>query len=146
MKIEIWIGVVVLISVPIGMFLWQRWREKKAQRDGVVVYATVVSGEPVKVFGKMSEMMKIVMWVQEPDSVAREVTLKSRIAPGQKLEAGTRLCVVIDPKDPKRIYPASEESMKRVVLTGPRRERRMMKTGRGVQRNGQRPGGRRGAA
>jgi hypothetical protein len=39
---------------------------------------------------------------------------------------GMRIPVVIDPKDPKRIYPASEESAKRAVATGSRMERRAM--------------------
>ena len=142
MKIGIWIGIGLLVLVPVTMFLLQRWRQQVAERKGVVVYATVISLAPVKVFGKYSEMMKITMWVQEPDKDRREVTLTSRIAAGQKIEAGVKLCVVVDPRNPKRIYPASEEAMKRVVLTGPRRERRMMKSGRGMQR----PGGRRGAA
>jgi len=109
------------------------------------LYATIISSEPVKVFGKLSDMVKINLWVQEPDKERRDVALKTRIPAGQKLEVGMRLPVVIDPKNPKRIYPASEDSLKRVVLTGPRRERRMMQTGRGVQRQGyQPPRGRRG--
>ena len=154
MKIGVWIAIALMVTVPIAMFLLQRWRQKVAESKGLVVYATVVSMEPVRVFGKPSEMMKITMWVQEPDKEPREVTLRSRVATGQTIEAGTKLCVVIDPKNPKRIYPASEDAMKRVVLTGPRRERRMMQSGRGVQQpgsggpriGGQRRGGRRGAA
>jgi len=154
MKAIIWIAVVVVaISIPIAMYFYQRWRQQKVDREGLVLYATVVAMEPVKVFGKISEMVKITMWIQEPEQTAREVTLRTRIAPGQTIEAGTRLCVVIDPKDSKRVFPASEQAMKRVVHTGPRRERRMMQTGRGVQApgsgpriGGQRRGGRKGAA
>jgi hypothetical protein len=154
MKAIIWSAVaVVAISIPIAMYFFQRWRQQRADREGLVVYATVVAMEPVKVFGKISEMVKITLWIQEPDQAGREVNLRTRIAPGQNLEAGVRLCVAVDSKDPKRIYPASEEAMKRVVHTGPRRERRMMQTGRGVQApgsgvriGGQRRGGRKGAA
>ena len=39
-----------------------------------------------------------------------------------------RLPITIDPKDPKRVLPANAESAKRVVLTGSRIERRMMKS------------------
>jgi hypothetical protein len=137
MKIAIWIAVVVVaIGTPIALYFIQRMRQQKIDKTGVVVYATVVSMEPVKVFGKVSDMVKIMLWVQEPDQERREVGLRTRIPAGQKMEAGMRLPVVIDPKNPKRIYPASEQSVKRVVLTGPRRERRMMQTGRGVQRPG----------
>ena len=98
MRIGLWIALGLLMAVPIAMFLIQRWRAKRADREGVVVYATVVSLEPVKVFGKPTEMMKIVMWVQEPNSTTgREVSLRSRVAAGQEVGPGAKLCVVIDP-------------------------------------------------
>jgi hypothetical protein len=137
MKAIIWIVVaVVVVSVPVAMYFIQRWRQQKIDRTGLVLYATVVAMEPVKVFGKLSDMVKITLWVQEPEKERREVALRTRLPAGQKMEAGMRLPVVLDPKNPKRIYPATEESIKRVVLTGPRRERRMMQSGRGVQRQG----------
>jgi hypothetical protein len=146
MKIAIWVVVgLVVIGTPVALYFIQRARQLKIDKTGVVLYATIISSEPVKVFGKLSDMVKINLWVQEPDKERRDVALKTRIPAGQKLEVGMRLPVVIDPKNPKRIYPASEDSLKRVVLTGPRRERRMMQTGRGVQRQGyQPPRGRRG--
>ena len=145
MKAIIWIVVgVIIVAVPVAMYFIQRWRQQKIDRTGLVLYATVVAMEPVKVFGKASDMVKITLWIQEPDKDQREVALRTRLPAGQKMEAGMRLPVVVDPKNPKRIYPATEDSMKRVVLTGPRRERRMMKSGRGVERPGMRRGGRRG--
>ena len=52
------------------------------------------------------------------------------------------LSVVVDPKNANRIYPAGPEAAKRVVMTGSRRDRRQMRSGRGVQRG---PGRQRGA-
>ena len=49
-----------------------------------------------------------------------------RRAPGQKIAAGHKLMVVIDPTNPQRIYPATPDAAKRVVLTGSRQERRLM--------------------
>jgi len=119
MKAIIWTVVgLIIVAVPVAMYFIQRWRQQKIDRTGLVLYATVVAMEPVKVFGKASDMVKITLWIQEPDKEQREVAL--------------------------RIYPATEDSMKRVVITGPRRERRMMKSGRGVERPGMRRGGRRG--
>jgi hypothetical protein len=139
MKIAIWIAIaVVAIGTPIALYFYQRWKQQRIDRTGMVLYATVVAMEPVKVFGKVSDMVKISLWLQEPDQERRDVSLRTRIPAGQKIDAGMRLPVVVDPKNPKRIYPATEESLKRVVMTGPRRERRMMQTGR---TGGQRPGG-----
>lgn len=127
MKIWFWLlPVVVMIGIAVR-FLLQRRREQKAQKDGVVVYATVVSMEPVTVFGKPSPVMKIHMWIQEPGASRREVSLSSRIPAGQNIVPGVMLPVVIDPSDPKRIYPAGADAVKRVQLTGSRDVRRRMR-------------------
>ncbi len=71
-------------------------------------------------------MRKITLRVQEPDSSPREVSIRSRIDPKQKFVPGAMLPVAIDPKDPKRVYPASPESAKRAIVTGSRQQRRIM--------------------
>jgi hypothetical protein len=72
-------------------------------------------------------MEKIVLRVQEPGQTeSRTVTIQTRTQPGQHMEPGMRIPVVIDPTDSKRVYPASEESAKRAVATGSRLERRVM--------------------
>lgn len=127
MKIAFLVILILAAMVPLVRFLLQRSREQKAQKDGLVLYATVISLEPVKVFGKPSPVMKIKMWVQQPGGDRREVSLSSRIAAGQNVAPGVMLPIVVDTKDPKKIYPAGPEAMKRVVLTGSREQRRMMK-------------------
>jgi hypothetical protein len=139
MKTAIWIILFIAAAVPAAIYFYQRWRQSKAEREGVAVYATVVSVEPIKRFGKVLPMAKILMWIQEPGQTSREVTLRSRVEPGQQIEPGVRVAVVVDPKNPKRIYPAGPLAAKRVVITGSRLERRMMKSGRGVAQAGQQP-------
>lgn len=116
------------LTFNIVRYLLERRRQKRADREGVVVYAVFVSSEPVKFFGRpQRDMEKVVLRVQEPGHTeAREVTLKTRVQPGQRMSPGMRIPVVIDPTDSKRIYPASEESAKRAVVTGSRLERRVM--------------------
>jgi len=130
----------ILALTSLTMYLIQRRREKNAQANGLVVYATLVSSTPVRGFSKLN-MRKITLRVQEPDSNPREVSIRSRVDPKQKFVPGAMLPVAIDPKDPKRVYPASPETAKRVVLTGSRQQRRIMQAelrspGR---RSGQRP-------
>jgi hypothetical protein len=127
MKIAFLVILILAACVPLVRFLLQRSREKKAQAQGLVLYATVISLTPVKVFGKPSPVMKILMWVQQPGGDRREVSLSSRIAAGQNVAPGVMLPIVVDPTDAKKVYPASPEAMKRVVLTGSREQRRMMK-------------------
>ena len=136
------LGILLLILAAVSLtnFLIQRRREKKAQSDGLVLYATLVSTEPVRYFGKAVNMLKIVLRIQEPDSSPREVTIRSRVDPGQKLTIGAVLPVAVDPKDPRRVYPASPEAAKRAIVTGSRKERRTMQSQlRSPSRSGQRP-------
>ncbi|HSU18220.1 MAG TPA: hypothetical protein VLI45_00625 [Acidobacteriaceae bacterium] len=131
MKISTIIFLVVVlgfIGFNLTRFLLERRRQKRADREGVVVYATFLSSEPVKFFGRpQRDMEKVVLRVQEPGSTeARDVTLKTRVQPGKQMSPGMKVPVVLDPKDPKRIYPATEESAKRAVVTGSRMERRVM--------------------
>ena len=122
------------------MYFIQRRREQIAQRDGLVLYATLVSTTAVRGFGKLGQMRKIVLSIQEPDSAPREVTIRSRVEPGQKFTIGAMLPVVVDPKNSARVYPATPESAKRVVLTGSRQQRRAMQSQlRSPSQRGQRP-------
>jgi hypothetical protein len=121
------LGILLLVLAATSgvMYLIQRKREQAAQKDGVVVYATLVSMAPVTGIGKYTDMRKIVLRLQEPEGQPREVTVRSRVEKGQKFTPGAMLLMVIDPKNPERIYPATAESAKRAVFTGSRQERRM---------------------
>lgn len=134
MKTLIWTLIFLAAATPAVLYFFQRWRQRQAERTGVVVYATVVSIEAIKKFGKVLPMKKIVMSLQEPGKDRRAVTLRTQVAEGQTIVPGMLLSVVVDPKNANRIYPAGPEAAKRVVMTGPRRDRRQMRSGRGVQR------------
>jgi hypothetical protein len=127
MKIWFWIGLAVIVAIPVVRFLLQRLRENRAQKTGTVLYAMVKSLEPVKVFGKITPAMKIHLFVQEPDGTKRDVSISTRIPEGQTVSPGMMLPIVIDTRDPKRVSPATPEAMKRVQLTGSREQRRMMR-------------------
>lgn len=109
-------------------YLMQKKRTERAMTEGVVVYATVVSVDNVGGWAKYAEMKKIVLRVQDTKAaIPRDVTLKSRLPPNQKLVFGMKVPVAIDPKNPQRVYPATPAAVKRITLTGSRQERRMMK-------------------
>ena len=117
----------LLINALVAYVL-QRRRTDRAMAEGIVVYATVLSVDNVGGWAKYAEMKKIVLRVQDTKAAApREVTLKSRLPPNQKLVFGMKVPVAIDPKNPKRVYPATPAAVKRITLTGSRQERRMMK-------------------
>lgn len=135
------LGIILLVFAAASgtMFLIQRRREQAAQKDGLVLYATLVKTEPMRGLGKVN-MLKIILRIQEPESEPREVTIRSRVEPGQKFTPGAMIPVVIDPKNAKRVYPATPESAKRVVLTGSRQQRRVMQSQlRSPGRGGPRP-------
>jgi hypothetical protein len=127
MKTVIWSLIFLAALTPVGLYFYQRWRQRRADRKGLALYATVVSIEGVRRFGRDLPVKKITMWLQEPERERRTVTLSTQIPAGQTITPGMLIPVVIDPKNPQRVYPASEESVKRVVLTGPRRDRRQLK-------------------
>ena len=131
-KTVIWAMILIAAVIPAIIYFYQRWRQSKAEREGLALYATVISVEPLKRFGKQLPMAKIELWIQEPDKTTRNVILRSRIEPGQTIEPGMRLVIVVDPKNPKRIYPAGPLAAERVTPTGSRSERRQMKSGRGI--------------
>jgi hypothetical protein len=124
------LGIVALALVVAGLinYFLQRRRQKLADTQGVVVYATVLSVDDAGGLAKHAQLKKIALRVQEPgETTGREVTIRTRIAPNQKFAPGMKVAVAIDPKNPKRVYPASPEAAKRVVLTGSRLERRQMR-------------------
>ena len=140
------ISTIVILALSFAFLVWritafliERQRQKKMDREGVVVYATFLWSEPVKFFGRpQTDVEKVTLRVQEPGSTeTREVVIKTRTQPGQNMSPGMRVPVVLDPKNPKRVYPASEQAAKRAVATGSRLERRVMQQqmrtpGRGV--------------
>lgn len=131
--------VVLAIAAAINYFRQKR-RQQLAEREGVVVYATVVSADKIGGWAKHLDMKKLVLRIQEPDANPREVSLRTRTQPGQQINAGMRLVVIVDPKNAERIYPATPEAAKRVVITGSRQERRIMQSQlRSPGRTGQRP-------
>ena len=127
LKIVFWSLAGIAAVSPLLWFLFQKLRANRAEKHGVAMYATVTGFEPVKAFGRPSEIMKIKLWLQESGHSGRELTLKSRVPPGQKIQAGMMLPIVFDPKTPNRVYPAGAEAMKRMKLTGSREQRRQMK-------------------
>lgn len=109
-------------------YLLQRTRQQRAEREGLVVYASVVSMDAMGGLAKYAQMKKVVLRIQEPGvHVPREVTLRTRLPPGQKFTAGMKVAVAVDPKNAKRVYPAGPEAQKRIQITGSRLERRHLK-------------------
>ena len=137
---------IVLAIVVLGvaansgiMYLLQKRRQQRAEKDGVVLYATLVSVSTLGGLMKYADMKKLVMRIQDPGSASpREVSLRTRLPAGQKITPGMKIPVVVDPKEPKRVYPASPEAAKRVVITGSRLERRHLRTVTAAQQQQQR--------
>ena len=117
----------VLAGVGTFNYLRQRRTAKRAEREGLVLYATVLASTPVGGLMKYLDMQKMTLQIQEPNQAPREVSFSSRTQKGQKITRGNRLIVIVDPTKPDRIYPASPEAAKRVVLTGTRQEQKLMK-------------------
>lgn len=123
----------VLLAIVFGLaisaavnYLRQRRAQQRAEREGLVLYATVLSSEPVGGIAKYLDMQKMTLQIQEPNKAPREVTLSTRTQKSQKITRGNRLIVIVDPVNPDRIYPATAEAAKRVTLTGSKQEKKLM--------------------
>lgn len=119
---------VALIWGTIGLvnYLRQRRAQGRAEREGLVLYADVLSTELVGGLLKTLNIHKIRMRLTEPGNSSREVTLRTRLMPNQKFGKQQRLMVIVDPVNPERVYPATEAAAKSITLTGTRTERKLM--------------------
>ena len=139
-----WIVLAVIVlglAINAGVtYLLHKRRQQRVERDGIVVYATLVSAKTLGGLLKYADMQKVTLRIQDPGSKAsREVSLRTRMPAGQKITPGMRIPVVIDPTKPERVYPASTEAAKRAVVTGSRLERRHMRMGGAAQTEQQAP-------
>jgi hypothetical protein len=130
---SLWIALITIAVVLIVMavrYFYEQRRQRKIDETGTVVYATLISSEPTKVFGRIqADFAKIRLKVQTPgEAEAREVTMSTRVPANQRLQVGMKIPVVLDAKNLKRVYPASEAAARRAVMTGSRDERRMMQS------------------
>jgi hypothetical protein len=101
------LGILALLALVSGInYLRQRRSQGKIQAEGLVLYGVVVSAA------------KIGGWL--------EVKLRTRLPPGQRIAPNLSLIIVVDPKKPEHVYPATSESAKRVTLTGTKQEQKLM--------------------
>lgn len=134
------LGVIVLgLAInALVMYLVQKKRQGRAEKDGVVLYATVVSIAELGGLMKYADMRKVTLRLQDPGiTTPREVSLRTRLPKGQKITPGMKIPVVVDPTKSERVYPATAESAKRAVVTGSRLERRHMRMGTAAQQQQQ---------
>ena len=87
--------VAVLALVALFNYLRKRRHQQKADREGLVLYATVLASAPIGGLAKYVDMQKIDLRIQEPDKAPREVTLRTRTAPGQRVSANTMLIIAV---------------------------------------------------
>ncbi len=130
MKIALYILLALLVVggiISLVNYLRQRRAQQRAERTGLVLYASILSVEPVGGLVKPLNIHNIRLSIVEPNQAAREVTLRSRLPAGQKLGTNQRLIVIVDPVKPDRVYPATPEAAKRVTFTGSRTEQKLMK-------------------
>ena len=126
-----WIALGIILAVlalASGInYLRQRRAQAKIQTEGLVLYGIVLSSAQVTGFLKHLGLYDIALRIQEPAKSPREVKLRTRLPPGQRITANMSLIVVVDPQKPDRVYPATEAAAKRVTLTGSRTEQKLMK-------------------
>ena len=126
-----WIAVGIIFAVLALVsginYLRQRRAQAKIQTEGLVLYGIVISASKIGGWLKALSLYDIRLRIQEPAKAPREVTLRTRLPPGQRITPNLSLIVVVDPKKPETVYPATADAAKRVTLTGSRTEQKLMK-------------------
>ncbi len=121
------LSIVAILALASGInYLRQRRAQNKIQTEGLVLYGIVVSAAEVGGWLKYLSLHDIVLRIQEPAKAPREARLRTRLPPGQRIVPNLSLIVVVDPKKPELVYPATPEAAKRVTLTGSRTEQKLM--------------------
>ncbi len=122
------LSLLALLALASGInYLRQRRAQAKIQAEGLVLYGTVISSALVGGWLKYLALYDIKLRIQEPAKLPREVKLRTRLPPNQRITANMSLIVVVDPRKPEQVYPATAEAAKRVTLTGSRTEQKLMK-------------------
>lgn len=128
MKITLIIlGILALLALASGInYLRQRRAQQKIQAEGLVLYGIVLTATKISGWLKYLGLYDILLRIQEPAKAPREVKLRTRLPPGQRIDPNMSLIIVVDPKKPELVYPASPEAARRVSLAGTKKEQKLM--------------------
>ena len=127
LSLIITLSIVALLALAAGLnYLRQRRSQEKIQAQGLVLYGIVLSSTPVGGWLKYLGLFDLMLRIQEPARQPREVKLRTRIPPGQRVGPNSSLVIVVDPKKPELVYPATPEAAKRVTFTGTKQEQKLM--------------------
>jgi hypothetical protein len=106
--------VVVLIVVPV---LLSR-RKRRVELTGRLATATIVSVNLTGTYVNNLPVMKIDLDVNQPDGTQRRCSIRERIMPGTSMNPGEQRAVVVDPKNPDKVYFADSTALNRQDSTG----------------------------
>ena len=127
LSLIITLSILAILALASGInYLRQRRAQAKIQAEGLVLYGTVLSSAQVVGWLKHLGLYDIRLRIQEPAKAPREVKLRTRLPPNQVIRPNMSLIVVVDPRKPEHIYPATPEAAKRVTLTGTKQEQKLM--------------------
>lgn len=120
-------SILAVLALASGInYLRQRRAQQKIQAEGLVLYGIVLSATKVGGWLKHLGLHDLLLRIQEPAKSPREVKLRTRLPSGQHIGPNMSLVIVVDPKKPELVYPASPEAAKRVSITGTKKEQKLM--------------------
>ena len=127
LSLIITLSILAVLALASGInYLRQRRSQAKIQAEGLVLYGIVLSSAQVGGLLKYLGLFDIMLRIQEPARPPREAKLRTRLPPNQVIRPNMSLIIVVDPKKPELVYPATPEAAKRVTLTGTKQEQKLM--------------------
>jgi hypothetical protein len=105
--------IVALFVLLIVYSIIRAWRKHRAETKGRIALATVVSVSGTGFYEGKQPVMNINLDVEQPDGTRQRGTARTTIAPGVAMNPGSRVAVVVDPKDPARVFLADSSALNR---------------------------------
>jgi hypothetical protein len=113
MPLEITLAVVLVIVLVILIPLMRARRRRSAELNGRLTMATVVAIHSTHTMVNYQPVMRIEFDVDQLNGPPKRCSIRKVIPPGMTLTPGEQVAVVVDPKDPNRIYLADSTALKR---------------------------------
>ena len=113
MPVEITVAIVLVIVLVIAIPVMMARRKRSAELNGRLAMATVVNISATHTMVNYQPVMKIELDVPQLEGPPKRCSLRKVIPPGMSLSPGEQVAVVVDPKNPDRVYFANATAIQR---------------------------------
>ncbi len=107
------LALILIVALVIVIPAMRAWRRRGAELKGRLTMATIVDISATHTSINYQPVMKIDVEVEQLDGPPKRCSIRKVIPPGMSLALGQMVAVVVDPKDPNRVYFADATALQR---------------------------------